>query len=288
MELARLTSRSSTTSSRPSHEARSSISARTAFVTARVNRDVLVDGVHTERRRLAVGGRVELSDEPVVVEDRQREVSPAPLVGRLVHLEEVLEVEELLGADAVVDRAGRRATAAPCDLRSHGRERPDRPPTRRRFPRPPRAHRPPPRGTARRRRRSPPAARCRASAAGARRWIRRACRERDGFTRGYTRSARSHSRCRPTRPAIATSPRELRNSSICVTLRLPVQPLDCHGTTLVSGTSRDISGPDSRSRRSTSWRKESFCSSHCWATGPGGGEYRLSSFAYGHAAIASR
>ena len=60
-----------------------------------------------------------------------------------------------------------------------------------------------------------------------------------------------------------------------MTLRFSVQPDDCHGTTLVSGSSRDINGPDSRNRRSTSWRKESFCSSHCWAIGPGGGEYLL-------------
>jgi hypothetical protein len=37
------------------------------------------------------------------VEDGEGEVTPAALGGGLVHLERVLEVEELLGADAVVD-----------------------------------------------------------------------------------------------------------------------------------------------------------------------------------------
>ena len=62
--------------------------------------------------------------------------------------------------------------------------------------------------------------------------------------RGYTRSARSQSRSRPTRPAIAISPRIIRNSSICVTLRLFVQPVEAHGTTHVSGMSRELSGPE--------------------------------------------
>ena len=65
--------------------------------------DVLVDRVDDERAGLAVGLGVELPDEPVVVQDRQREVAPAALVLGLVHLEDVLEAPELLGADAVVD-----------------------------------------------------------------------------------------------------------------------------------------------------------------------------------------
>src|SRR5215210_658241 len=77
--------------------------------------DVLVDRVYPQRRRLAIGDRVELADEAISVEDRQREVAPAPFGGRLVHLEVVLEVEELLRASAVVDqpverRQERRAT----------------------------------------------------------------------------------------------------------------------------------------------------------------------------------
>ena len=50
----------------------------------------------------AVGGGVELADEPVAVQDRQRVVPPAPLRGRLVHLQLVLVPEDLKGTDAVV------------------------------------------------------------------------------------------------------------------------------------------------------------------------------------------
>jgi hypothetical protein len=60
-----------------------------------------------------------------------------------------------------------------------------------------------------------------------------------------------------------------------VTLRLPVQPLDSHDTTLESGTSRDMSGPDLRSKPRTSFRNASFSSSHRWARGPGGGRIEL-------------
>ena len=42
------------------------------------------------------------------------------------------------------------------------------------------------------------------------------------------------------RPAIATSPRIIRNSSIWVTLRSLVHPVEAHGTTLVSGMSREL------------------------------------------------
>jgi hypothetical protein len=47
---------------------------------------------------------VELAHQPVAVQDRQREVPPAALGGRLVHLELVVELEELDGALAVVDQ----------------------------------------------------------------------------------------------------------------------------------------------------------------------------------------
>ena len=50
-----------------------------------------------------VGEGVDLPDQPVVVEDREREVAPAPLRRGLVHLEGVLELEQLLGASPVVD-----------------------------------------------------------------------------------------------------------------------------------------------------------------------------------------
>src|SRR6476469_4773881 len=65
--------------------------------------DVLVDRVDHEPAGLAIRLGVQLPDEPVVVEDRQREVAPAALVLGLVHLEDVLETPQLLGADAVVD-----------------------------------------------------------------------------------------------------------------------------------------------------------------------------------------
>src|SRR3954453_13799569 len=51
-------------------------------------RDVLVDGVDAQDAGLAVGGGTELADETIVVEDRQREVAPPALRGRLVHLED--------------------------------------------------------------------------------------------------------------------------------------------------------------------------------------------------------
>ena len=95
---------------------------------------VLVDRVHPQRGGLAVGGGVELPDQPVVVEDRQGEVAPAALGRGLVHLERVLVVEQLLGADAVVDEPveRRQQRRAPLELlaeRGRGRRatRPSRP-----------------------------------------------------------------------------------------------------------------------------------------------------------------
>src|SRR6476619_2852167 len=69
---------------------------------------VLVKGVDGERPRLAVDLGVELANEAVVVEYRQREVAPAPLRRRLVHLEDVLEVEETQSPVAVMDEAVER------------------------------------------------------------------------------------------------------------------------------------------------------------------------------------
>ena len=66
--------------------------------------DVLVDRVHPQPRILPVGDSVQLPDQPVMVEDRQRKVAPASLGRGLVHLQLVLEVEQLLCADAVVDQ----------------------------------------------------------------------------------------------------------------------------------------------------------------------------------------
>ena len=92
-----------------------------------------------------------------------------------------------------------------------------------------------------------------------------------GTPGGYTRSARSQVRCRPTRPAMATFPRPTSNSSMVVTLRLWVHPVDCQGTTAVSGMSRDCSGPASRSRANTSrWNAALACNhSRCFAKGCG-------------------
>ncbi len=72
-----------------------------------------------------------------------------------------------------------------------------------------------------------------------------------------------------------------------MTLRLPVQPFDSHGTVLVSGIAFDWSGPDFRNRRRTSLRNESFFSSHVPPTGPGYVQFRRFSCANGHAAIAA-
>jgi hypothetical protein len=57
-------------------------------------RDVLVDGVHAQDARIAVGGGVELADEPVAEQDRQRVVAPAALGGGFVHFQLVVEVEQ--------------------------------------------------------------------------------------------------------------------------------------------------------------------------------------------------
>jgi hypothetical protein len=91
----------------PSHAASAAISPSTPFVIAR-EADVLVDGVHAQDPGLAVRRRVELPDQPVVVQDRQREVAPAPLRRGLVHLEDVLEAEEVGRPGPVVDQAVER------------------------------------------------------------------------------------------------------------------------------------------------------------------------------------
>jgi len=52
---------------------------------------------------LAAGGGIELADQPVAVQDRQREVPPPALGRGLVHLQLVIELEQLHGALAVVD-----------------------------------------------------------------------------------------------------------------------------------------------------------------------------------------
>ena len=110
---------------------------------------------------------------------------------------------------------------------------------------------------------------CRAmpSEASRRSFFARSASSTDGTTTsaGYTRSGRSQSRSRPTRPEIATSPRIIRNSSIWVTLRLFVHPVEAHGTTQVSGMSREVSGPELPSSSRMSRRKRSLSRSHARA-----------------------
>ena len=59
--------------------------------------------MHPQHGGLAVGGGVDLPDQPVVVEHREGVVAPAALGRGLVHLEGVLELEQLLRAAPVVD-----------------------------------------------------------------------------------------------------------------------------------------------------------------------------------------
>ena len=148
------------TRSSPSHCASASSSASTAAVMARRERDVLVHGPNVEHRGLAIGRRVDLADQPVAVEDRQREVAPPPVGRRLVHLEQVFEVEQLHRRGPGRGSNDRTATAARSVPRSPRRSPPGRPATGRTFPRPRPAGRPP---------RRPSGGRCRATAAAARR-----------------------------------------------------------------------------------------------------------------------
>ena len=100
-----------------------------ASLGARVELDVLVDRVHLQDARLAVGRRVDLADQLVAVEDRQREIAPAPLVLRLVHLEQVVEVEQLAGPGPVVGQAIERRQQRGSSRRSPRRSPPGRPAT---------------------------------------------------------------------------------------------------------------------------------------------------------------
>src|SRR5690606_33060091 len=70
-----------------------------------VERFVLVDGRNPQLSGLVVGFGVKLADEPVADQDRQRVVPPTPLRGGLVHLELVVEAQDLRGPPAVVDQA---------------------------------------------------------------------------------------------------------------------------------------------------------------------------------------
>ena len=80
---------------RPSQAARSSISGSTALRSAAEKGAVLVHRVDPQHSRRQVGGGVDLPDQAVTVQDRQRPVAPPPLGHRLVHLELVVELEQL-------------------------------------------------------------------------------------------------------------------------------------------------------------------------------------------------
>ena len=71
-------------------------------------------GVDLEDSGAPIGLRVELPDQPVAVQDRQCVVAPPALRGRLVHLQDVVELEELahppaVGEEPVERREQRRA-----------------------------------------------------------------------------------------------------------------------------------------------------------------------------------
>ena len=78
------------------------------------------------------------------------------------------------------------------------------------------------------------------------------------------RSARSHTRPPLSVPDTATSPASTMNSSICVTLRLLVQPLDFHGSTHVSSNARAGSGPSASSRLRMFCRQISLVRNHLY------------------------
>jgi hypothetical protein len=67
-----------------------------------------VGGVYVQLRAPGVSRGIHLAREPIVVEDRKREVAPTSLGLRLVHLQHVLEAEQVDGAGAVVDPAVER------------------------------------------------------------------------------------------------------------------------------------------------------------------------------------
>ncbi len=109
------------TSESPSHSASACSSALTAAVMARVNRTSWCTALtcSTEAFRSASG--VDLADEPVVVQHREREVPPASLFLRLVHLQRVFEVEQLHGPNTVVDQPVEGRQQQRCVLRNRRR-----------------------------------------------------------------------------------------------------------------------------------------------------------------------
>jgi len=76
-------------------------------------RDVLVDGLDLQDPGLAVGGGIELAHQPVVVQDRQREVSPPALgVGGAFIFEMILTAIFVFVILRVTSSTGNPATAA--------------------------------------------------------------------------------------------------------------------------------------------------------------------------------
>ena len=193
-----------------------------------------------------------------MVQHREGEVAPAPLRGGLVHLERVVELEQLERPRPVVDEpvegrekrcaslevvAERRGVDAPLALRPLDHRRLACLPHVDRLDRhrgglaacdpeggePPFVHRPP-----------------------------RLVGRRDDDVRRVDALGDVPRRSRPTRPAIATSPLIIRNSSIWVTFRVFVQPVDAQGTTQVSGISRELGGRSAPSSARMSRRNRSF------------------------------
>lgn len=160
--------------------------------------DVVVHSVYLQQRRLTVDRAVDLADEPVKVEHRKGEVSPPSFPLRLVHLEGVLEVEQSTARTrSWISRSNGDSNAVrpskPSAVASGStRQGPEVPSISTGMPASPTTC-----GRATPRERSHFSSRIlRASPAGT-----------SAVLAGYTRSARSHTRCRPRRPATATSPR---------------------------------------------------------------------------------
>ncbi len=219
-------------------------------------RHVLVDRRDRQHPCLAVGPGVELSDQPVAVQDREGVVAPPTLGGGLVHLEDVVELEDVVHPLAVVSSRsnGESSAARPANgwPSSAGSTRHSPRP-----PRPPRAHRPRRRQMARPGTPGPLAGRCRARPACARH-AASAPRPREGRGRPgrcgrrgpRAGCGRSHRRPRPL-PARRGGP------ASCVTFLLLFQPLEAHGCTHVSGSSLLGNGPSAR-RRSRMSRRQSL------------------------------
>ncbi len=69
-----------------------------------VERLVVVDRVHEQLARLVVGCRVYLAHQPVTVQDGQGVVAPAALLLGLLHLQRVVEAEQIGHPFAIVQQ----------------------------------------------------------------------------------------------------------------------------------------------------------------------------------------